>query len=84
MILITGSPILGLRLCFLLSFPRERNGFSERANVLVDEEGKVIFLKIYPISEFPDLEEVFSLLGESDLLPNLRFLGGTRPDPSKF
>ncbi|NJE04733.1 peroxiredoxin [Thermococcus sp. M36] len=41
---------------------REKEGFSERANVLVDEEGKVIFFKVYPIREVPDLEEIFSLL----------------------
>ena len=41
---------------------REKNGFSERANVLVDEEGKVVFLKVYPIREVPDLEEVFRTL----------------------
>ncbi len=62
MILITGSPTLGLRLCFLLSLLREKNGFSERANVLVDEEGKVAFLKVYPIREGPDLGEVFRTL----------------------
>ena len=41
---------------------REKEGFSERANVLVDEEGKVIFFRIYPIREVPDLEEVFRTL----------------------
>ncbi len=41
---------------------REKNGFSERANVLVDEEGKVIFFRAYPIREVPDLEEVFRTL----------------------
>ena len=41
---------------------REKEGFSERANVLVDEEGKVVFLKVYPIREVPDLEEVFRTL----------------------
>jgi peroxiredoxin len=41
---------------------REEDGISERANVLVDEEGKVVFFKVYPISELPDLEEVFKFL----------------------
>ncbi|WP_054841009.1 peroxiredoxin [Thermococcus peptonophilus] len=40
-------------------FREDGGGFSERANVLVDEEGKVVFFKVYPISELPDLEEVF-------------------------
>jgi peroxiredoxin len=42
---------------------REDSGISERANVLIDEEGKVAFFKVYPISELPDLEEIFDLLG---------------------
>ncbi|WP_258084173.1 peroxiredoxin [Thermococcus thermotolerans] len=41
---------------------REKEGFSERANVLIDEEGKVAFFKVYPIREVPDLEEIFKLL----------------------
>ncbi|QDA31364.1 peroxiredoxin [Thermococcus indicus] len=40
----------------------EKEGFSERANVLIDEEGKVAFFKVYPIREVPDLEEIFKLL----------------------
>ncbi|NJF24226.1 peroxiredoxin [Thermococcus sp. Bubb.Bath] len=43
---------------------REEGGFSERANVLVDEEGKVVFFKVYPIGELPDLEEVFGFTKE--------------------
>jgi len=35
-----------------------REGFSERANVLVDEKGRVVWAKVYPIKELPDLEEV--------------------------
>ncbi|HIH72265.1 MAG: hypothetical protein PWQ92_1532 [Thermococcaceae archaeon] len=41
---------------------REKEGFSERANVLIDEEGKVAFFKVYPIRELPDLEEIFEFL----------------------
>ena len=37
---------------------REKEGFSERANILLDEEHKVIFIKVYPIKENPDIEEV--------------------------
>jgi peroxiredoxin len=37
---------------------RELEGFSERANVLVDEEGKVLWVKIYDIHQLPDVEEV--------------------------
>ncbi len=36
---------------------RDKNGFSERANILVDENGTVIFAKVYPIRELPDIKE---------------------------
>ena len=39
---------------------REEQGFSERANVLIDEAGKVIWIKIYEIPELPDIEEVLA------------------------
>lgn len=41
---------------------READGFSERANVVVDENGKVVFVKVYPTSERPDIEEVIAFL----------------------
>jgi peroxiredoxin len=41
---------------------REKNGFSERANIIVDENLKVIFAKTYPISQVPDIEEVIKFL----------------------
>lgn len=41
---------------------REKEGFSERANVIVDEFGKVIWVKIYPIKELPDIKEVIKNL----------------------
>jgi len=44
---------------------REKKGFSERANVLIDEEGKVAFFRVYQIMEVPDLEEVFGFLREN-------------------
>lgn len=36
----------------------EKNGFSGRANVLIDEEGTVIWAKNYDIPQLPDIEEV--------------------------
>ena len=33
-------------------------GFSARANVLIDEHGKVAWAKEYPIGQLPDIEEV--------------------------
>ena len=37
-------------------------GFSARANVLIDEAGKVIWVKIYDIPELPDIEEVLTMV----------------------
>ena len=41
---------------------REQNGFSQRANVILDESGKVCFVKVYPISELPDINEIIAFL----------------------
>jgi peroxiredoxin len=40
----------------------EDKGFSERANVLIDETGKVIWVKTYNIPELPDIKEVLSVV----------------------
>ena len=39
-----------------------KEGFSERANIVVDEQGKVVFVKIYPIRELPDIQEILEFL----------------------
>jgi peroxiredoxin len=41
---------------------RERDGFSERANILLDEDQKVIFVQVYPTSQLPDIEPIIDLL----------------------
>lgn len=41
---------------------REKDGFSERANIILDENGTVIFSKVYPVSELPDIREVIEAL----------------------
>jgi peroxiredoxin len=41
---------------------REKEGFSERANIIIDENGTVVFVKIYPISQLPDIEEIINIL----------------------
>jgi peroxiredoxin len=41
---------------------RDRNGFSERANIVVDENQKVVFFKVYPIRELPDINEIINFL----------------------
>lgn len=40
----------------------ERFGFSERANIVIDSKGNTIFVKVYPIKELPDLNEVIEFL----------------------
>ncbi|EGW35992.1 antioxidant, AhpC/TSA family domain protein [Desulfosporosinus sp. OT] len=37
-------------------------GFSERANVIVNEDGKVMWIKVYDIHQLPDVEEVIRQL----------------------
>jgi peroxiredoxin len=41
-----------------------KEGFSERANILVDEKGKVSWIKVYPIRELPDIREVLAALSK--------------------
>lgn len=41
---------------------REENGFSERANIVINEQQEVIFAKVYPISQLPDIEEIITVL----------------------
>ena len=37
-------------------------GFSARANLLIDEAGKVVWVKVYDIPELPDIEEVLKVV----------------------
>jgi len=41
---------------------RDQDGFSERANILLDEEQKIIFTQVYPTSQLPDIEPIINLL----------------------
>ena len=41
---------------------RDKEGTSERANIIIDEKGKTVFIKVYPISELPDINEILSAL----------------------
>jgi len=41
---------------------RDRNGFSERANIVVDEEQKIVFFKVYEIKTLPDINEILYFL----------------------
>jgi peroxiredoxin len=41
---------------------REDDGFSNRANLVVDESGRVAFIKDYELSQLPDFEEIVAFL----------------------
>ncbi|MFC1931843.1 redoxin domain-containing protein [Chloroflexota bacterium] len=41
---------------------READGFSERANIIIDESQKVVFAKIYPTNQLPDIGEITHFL----------------------
>jgi len=41
---------------------REANGFSERANIIVDEDQRISFVKIYPLHSVPDIREIITFL----------------------
>lgn len=41
---------------------RAGQGFSERANIIIDEKQKVVLVKIYPIPQLPDINEIIKFL----------------------
>ena len=43
---------------------REEDGFSERANIIINEDGKIEFIKIYEIGTLPEIKEILTLLGK--------------------
>lgn len=43
---------------------RDKDGFSERANIIIDREQKIVFAKIYPIAQLPDFDEIIKFLEE--------------------
>jgi peroxiredoxin len=42
---------------------REKNGISERANILIDGDGIITFFKVYEMSELPDITKVLDAIG---------------------
>lgn len=40
----------------------EKAGISGRANILIDEKGKIEFIKVYEIPEIPDIEEIIRFI----------------------
>ena len=53
------------RVAELYNIFREEDGFSERANIIIDENGKIVFFKIYPIRELPDVNEILEFLSKN-------------------
>lgn len=43
---------------------REKEGFSERANVIVNENQEIEFVRIYKLGELPDINEILTFLRE--------------------
>ncbi|MGD0954134.1 MAG: peroxiredoxin [Methanotrichaceae archaeon] len=41
---------------------REKEGFSERANILVNELGNIAFSRIYELKQLPDIKEIIDVL----------------------
>ncbi|AKB62750.1 peroxiredoxin [Methanosarcina mazei] len=41
---------------------REKEGVSERANIIIDENRQVIYFKKYPGHELPDIKEIIEVL----------------------
>ena len=43
----------------------DKDGYSQRANIIVDENGIVIWVKVYPMEQLPDINEVLNILSHS-------------------
>ena len=41
---------------------RDEGGFSERANIIINEDQEIEFVRIYEISELPDINEILTFL----------------------
>jgi peroxiredoxin len=41
---------------------RSKYGTSERANIIIDENQKIAFVKVYPVGQLPDIKEVLEAL----------------------
>ncbi len=44
----------------------EKKGFSKRANIIINENQRIEFVRIYEISELPDISEILTFLRELD------------------
>jgi peroxiredoxin len=45
---------------------RDVEGFSERANILINENQEIEFIRIYELGELPDINEILTFLREKE------------------
>ena len=45
---------------------REEEGFSERANILINESQEIEFIRVYELGELPDINEILTILREEE------------------
>ena len=45
---------------------RDAEGFSERANILINENQEIEFIRIYELGELPDINEILTILREEE------------------
>lgn len=50
------------KVAILYGIFRNNDGFSERANIIVDEKHKIAFFKVYKLGELPNIQEVIDAL----------------------
>jgi len=50
------------KVAILYGIFRNKDGFSERANIIVDEKQKIAFFKVYKLGELPNIQEVIDAL----------------------
>jgi peroxiredoxin len=50
------------KVAMLYGIFRVKDGFSERANIIVDRKQKVAFFKVYELGKLPDIQEVLDAL----------------------
>jgi len=52
------------KIASLYNLFREKEGISERANVIVNENQEIEFVRIYKLGELPDINEILTFLRE--------------------
>ena len=45
---------------------KQEDGFSERTNIIINEEGKIEFFRVYEMGELPDIREILTFIRNLD------------------